>query len=90
MSDSGQPVPVPNSHWTSARVAIIAELVVVGMIFVADYYRWHHVIVISKTLYLFVLALVALKGSDLEVGRLGLVSVLGMDAWAWSVAWHRK
>jgi membrane protease YdiL (CAAX protease family) len=82
MSNSGQPAPVPNSHWASSRVAIIAELVVVAMIFVADYYRWHHVIVISKTLYLFVLAWLSLRLRGQPWRSVGLALY---RSWGWTL-----
>src|SRR5438094_7312136 len=52
----------PPRRWVSSKkVAAIAELVLVGLIFLADYYRWHHFIVISKTPYLFLLGWVSLR-----------------------------
>jgi hypothetical protein len=81
MSDSGQPVPVPNSQWGS-RVAIIGELVLVAVIFVADYYRWHHVIVISKTLYLFVLAWLSLRLRGQNWKSVGLALY---RSWGWTL-----
>jgi membrane protease YdiL (CAAX protease family) len=37
------------------------EFVLVGLIFTADYYRWHHVIIISKTPYILVLGWISLR-----------------------------
>ena len=66
------------------------------MIFVADYYRWHHVIVISRTLYLFVLGWLSLRlrGQTwrsvgwpcigLGDGRLGLECCLASEMNCWS------
>jgi membrane protease YdiL (CAAX protease family) len=61
VSDSTQPVPAPISRWTSSKAIIIGELVLVGLIFIADYYHWRHLIVISKTPYLFLLAWLSLR-----------------------------
>ena len=61
VSQSAQPAPAHISPWTRSRAVIIGEFVLFGLIFVADYYRWHHLIVISKTLYLFGLAWLSLR-----------------------------
>jgi membrane protease YdiL (CAAX protease family) len=61
MSDLAQPASPPISRGAGSRLVIIGELVLFGLIFVADYYRWHHLILISKTLYLFGLAWLSLR-----------------------------
>jgi uncharacterized protein len=61
MSDLAQPSSAPVSRGASSRLVIIGELVLFGLIFAADYYRWHHLILISKTLYLFGLAWLSLR-----------------------------
>lgn len=61
MSDTTQPAPAAISLWNSSKAIIIGELALVGLIFIADYYRWHHLIVISKTPYLFLLAWLSLR-----------------------------
>jgi membrane protease YdiL (CAAX protease family) len=61
MSDSVQAASAPTSPWTNSKAIIIGELVLVGLIFTADYYHWHHLIVLSKTPYLFLLAWVTLR-----------------------------
>jgi hypothetical protein len=61
VSQSAQPAPAHISPWTRSRAVILGEFVLFGLIFVADYYRWHHLIVISKTLYLFGLAWLSLR-----------------------------
>jgi|SRR6476646_10288502 len=82
MSNSGQPAPGPNSHWASSRVAIIAELVSSRndlrrrLLPLASRDR-HQQDALSVCVGL---ALVALKGSDLEVGRLALYR-----SWGWTL-----
>jgi hypothetical protein len=61
MSDFAPLASPPISRGTGSRLVIIGELVLFGLIFVADYYRWHHLIRISKTLYLFGLAWLSLR-----------------------------
>jgi uncharacterized protein len=43
------------------KVAPIAELVLVGLVFLADFHRWHHLIRINKTPYLFLLAWISIR-----------------------------
>lgn len=50
----------PNS-WRSSRGLIFAEFAVFAAIFLADVYSWHHVILLSKTLYLLALGWVSLR-----------------------------
>jgi hypothetical protein len=52
------------------------------MIFVADYYHWHHVIVISKTLYLFVLAWLSLRLGGQTWRSVGLALY---RSWGWTL-----
>lgn len=61
VSGFAQPAPAPISRGASSRPIILGELALFGLIFAADYYRWHHLILISKTLYLFVLAWLSLR-----------------------------
>jgi membrane protease YdiL (CAAX protease family) len=49
------------SHWTNSKAIAIAELALVGLIFTADYYHWHHVIFVSKTPYLFFVGWLSLR-----------------------------
>jgi CAAX protease family protein len=59
MSAPSQPAPLPQR--TTSRAFAIAELLLVGLIFAADYFHWHHIIIISKTPYLLVLGWVSLR-----------------------------
>ncbi len=56
MSNSVAPATTTNS-----KAITIGELALVGLIFAADYYHWHHLILISKTPYLLVLAWLSLR-----------------------------
>jgi len=38
--------------WRSSRWLIVVELAIVAAVFLADIYSWHHIIKLSKTLYL--------------------------------------
>ncbi len=49
------------SRWTNSKAVTIVELVLVALIFLVDYSHWHHLIVISKTPYLFILAWLSLR-----------------------------
>lgn len=60
MSDSARPTSTKTSRWTNSKAATIGELAVVGLIFAADFYHWHHLILISKTLYILLLAWLSL------------------------------
>lgn len=59
MTDNDQRLEDPNR--VAAKVVPIVELVLVGLIFLADWYRWHHLIRINKTPYLLVLAWISLR-----------------------------
>ena len=59
MTDNDQPLEHP--HRINSKVVPIAELVVVGLIFLADWYRWHHLIRVNKTPYILVLAWISLR-----------------------------
>jgi len=61
VSNIAQPAPTKARGWTNLKAAAIGELAVVGLIFAADFYRWHHLILISKTLYLLLLAWLSLR-----------------------------
>jgi uncharacterized protein len=45
----------------NSKVIPIADMALVGLIFLADWYRWHHLIRINKTPYLLVLAWISLR-----------------------------
>ncbi|HXW92905.1 MAG TPA: CPBP family intramembrane glutamic endopeptidase [Terriglobales bacterium] len=45
----------------NSKVVAIAEMALVELIFLADWYRWHHLIRINKTPYLLVLAWISLR-----------------------------
>jgi membrane protease YdiL (CAAX protease family) len=61
-----------HSGWASAKWVAIAELAVVGLIFLADWYRWHHLIRVNKTPYLFLLGWISLRLRGLRWKSLGL------------------
>lgn len=59
MYGSAQPAPV--SKRATSKVFAIAELLLVGVIFAADYFHWHHLITVSKTPYLLALGWISLR-----------------------------
>lgn len=61
MSEFAQPAATKTTRWANSRAAGIAELAVVGLIFAADFYHWHHLILISKTLYILLFAWLSLR-----------------------------
>ena len=61
MLDSPQHAPASTSRWTNSKAITIGELVVVGLIFTIDYYHWHHLILISKTLYILLFAWLSVR-----------------------------
>jgi len=61
VSDFAQPAPTKTTGWTNSKAAAIGELAVVGLIFAADFYHWHHLILISKTLYILLFAWLSLR-----------------------------
>ena len=52
---------VATSCWVNSKAAAIAELGVVGLIFAADFYHWHHLILVSKTPYILLFAWLSLR-----------------------------
>jgi membrane protease YdiL (CAAX protease family) len=51
----------PKKSWKDSRWLIVAEFTVFALIWFADVYHWHHVIKISKTLYLLALGWASLR-----------------------------
>jgi membrane protease YdiL (CAAX protease family) len=70
------PATTPSSEttnsWRNSRWLIAAELALFAAIFFADLYHWHHIIKISKTLYLFALGWISLRVRGLRWKSLGL------------------
>ena len=58
--------------WRHSRWLIFVEFVLVLLIYLADNYRWHHVIVFSKTLYLLALGWLSLRLRGLRWKDIGL------------------
>lgn len=58
--------------WRNSRRLIPVELAVLAAIFLADVYNWHHVILLSKTLYLLALAWISLRIRRLRWKDVGL------------------
>jgi hypothetical protein len=61
VSEAPHPAPAATSHWSNSKVVTIGELFLVGLIFAADYYHWHHLIFISKTPYILLLGWLSLR-----------------------------
>lgn len=72
MSDATLPSPPPLQAWRSSRWLIAVEFLIVALLFLADAYRWHHVIIFSKTLYLLALGWISLRLRGLGWRTLGL------------------
>jgi len=70
MSDTAQQ-PVSSQGWRSSRWLIVLELAIFAAIFLADVYHWHHVVRISKTLYLFALGWISLRVRGLRWKSVG-------------------
>ena len=70
-------------RWFSSRWWIAAEFAVVALIFLADIYRWHHVIIFSKTLYLLALGWISLRLRGLRWKDIGFQLYRG---WARTLA----
>ncbi len=51
----------PTEAWNHSRWLIVAEFTVFALIWFADAYHWHHVIKLSKTLYLLALGWASLR-----------------------------
>jgi membrane protease YdiL (CAAX protease family) len=71
MSDAGLP-STQVTGWRSSRWLIVVELVIVTLIFLADAYRWHHLIVFSKIPYLLVIGWISLRLRRLRWRDIGL------------------
>jgi uncharacterized protein len=61
VSDFTQPAPTKITRWANSKAGAIAELGVVGLIFAADFYHWHHLILVSKTPYILLFAWLSLR-----------------------------
>jgi len=61
VSEFAQPAPTKTRRWTNSKAAAIAELAAVGLIFAADFYHWHHLILVSKTPYILLFAWLSLR-----------------------------
>ena len=58
--------------WRSSRWLALIELAVVTLIFLVDYFHWHHLIFFSKTIYLFALGWISLRLRGLRWKSVGL------------------
>lgn len=67
----------------NSKFVAIGELTLVGLIFLADWYRWHHLIRLNKTPYIFVLAWISLRLRGLRWKSVGLAIY---RTWAQSLA----
>lgn len=70
MSDIALP-STPGKGWRDSRWLIAVEFVIVALIFLADAYRWHHIIFFSKTLYLLALGWISLRLRGLRWKSIG-------------------
>lgn len=59
-------------NWKNSRWLIVAEFAVFALIWFADAYHWHHVIKLSKTLYLLALGWASLRIRGLRWKDVGL------------------
>jgi hypothetical protein len=66
--------------WRFSRWLILVEFVLVLLIYLADSYHWHHVIVFSKTLYLLALGWLSLWLRGLGWKDIGMHSIAVGDA----------
>ena len=64
--------PESTKTWKDSRWLILAEFVVFALIWFADVYQWHHVIKLSKTLYLLALGWISLRLRGLGWKDVGL------------------
>src|SRR4051812_22658831 len=62
----------PSGAWRSSRWLIAVELAIVAAIYLIDYFHWHHLIVFSKTPYLFLFAWISLRVRGLKWRDVGL------------------
>jgi uncharacterized protein len=58
--------------WRNSRWLIVVEMAIVAAIFLIDYYRWHHLIILSKIPYLLVFAWISLRVRRLRWRDIGL------------------
>jgi len=63
-----------SNRWTDSKTFMIGELVLFGLILLADKYHWHHLIRINKIPYLFLLGWLSLglRGQNWQSVGLGL------------------
>jgi len=71
MSDSTLSSAAAND-WRNSRWLIAVELAVVAVIYLVDYFHWHHLIFFSKTPYLFLFAWISLRVRRLHWRDIGL------------------
>jgi membrane protease YdiL (CAAX protease family) len=62
----------PASDWRCSRWLALAELAIVALIYLIDYFHWHHLIFFSKTPYLFLFAWISLRVRRLQWRDIGL------------------
>ncbi len=72
MSLAAGPSSEAAAGWRSSRWWIVAELGLVALIYLVDQFHWHHLIVFSKTPYLFVLGWISLRIRGLRWRDVGL------------------
>lgn len=61
MSTSADHALEPTKRWKDSHWLVLAEFTVFALIWFADVYHWHHVVRLSKTLYLLALAWASLR-----------------------------
>ncbi len=71
MSDAALP-STQIKGWRSSRWLILAELAVVALIYLIDWFHWHHLIFFSKTPYLFLFAWISLRVRRMRWRNVGL------------------
>jgi membrane protease YdiL (CAAX protease family) len=64
--------PAPDKGWRESRWLIVLELAIVAAIYLADRFRWHHLIVFSKIPYLLVVGWLSLRLRGLRWKNIGL------------------
>lgn len=71
MSDAAA-ASAPAQGWRSSRWLAAVELAIVAVIYLIDYYHWHHLIFFSKTPYLFLFAWISLRLRGMRWRDVGL------------------
>jgi hypothetical protein len=71
MCDAALP-RMPAEGWRSSRWLTLVELAVVAIIYLIDWFHWHHLIFFSKTPYLFLFAWLSLRVRRMRWRNIGL------------------